>query len=188
MTRQKKTIQESVSNDTTAKEIQQPIETEQEIVEEKQGSSIQELLKEITEMESALKTHVKHLSDAYKSLRIQVKAELKSAKKRKPRRTDSEKKGSFKPVKLSPELSKFLGKPSGSIVERGEVTSLIYKYIQSHKLYYNDQPKTFMKPDAKLEKLLGPFDYPNKTSDPSKGTGLSIYNIQKYLQNHFVSV
>lgn len=151
------------------------------------SQTTESLMVTLTEMVSSLKVQIRDFESTLKQLKTQHKQELKSSRKKRKNKTSGDKRGEFKPVLLSDEMCVFFGVPKGSVMPRGEATSRVYKYIQSHDLYHKDQPKTFMKPDSKLKKLLGPLDHLLLSSKPEKGNGLSIYNIQKYLQQHFSS-
>lgn len=143
------------------------------------------LMSTLTEMISSLKVQVRDFESTLKQLKIQHKQELKSFRKKRKTKAPGDKRGEFKPVLLSDDICSFFGVPKGTVMPRSDATSKVYKYIQSNNLYHKDQPKTFMKPDAKLKKLLGPLEHLLWSTKPEKGNGLSIYNMQKYLQQHF---
>jgi DNA topoisomerase-1 len=71
-----------------------------------------------------------------------------------------------KKLKLSPELSAFLGQPEAS---RADVTKKVWEYIKSKNLQ-DAQNKRLIKPDATLGKLLGsePIDMMKMTGVISK--------------------
>ena len=79
------------------------------------------------------------------------------------------------PTQISDSLCDFMEKPHGSEVARTEVTQYIIKYIKSNKLQY-PQNRKIIKPNRKLETLL-------KTK---KGDELTYFNLQKYMNKHFI--
>ena len=179
LTKSKKTVpQETVQEQPiteTSTEVQEPV------VEE---ISLEEKLQQILQRFSAVKTDLKTLEQGVKALHIQYKQETKQKRKRKVERS-SEKKGEFKAVNISPELAAFLGVKADEPMKRDQVSKMVYAYIKKNDLYFEDKPKTIMRPDAKLTKLFGKFSHPINSNNLDLGTGLSIYNMQKYLQQHF---
>jgi chromatin remodeling complex protein RSC6 len=90
-------------------------------------------------------------------------------------------------VKISDELADFLNLPHGSEIRPPQVSSLISKYANENNL--KDQSnKAIYLCDAKMLKLLGPAKYPVKKSDPSLGMGVSIFNLNSYLKQHFIKI
>lgn len=87
--------------------------------------------------------------------------------------------GFQKPVKISNELAKFAGWPEDSLRSRIDVTKYICDYVKEHNLQ-NPEDRRQIKPDAKLQKLLG--YNPKKETNP-----LKYYSIQSCLKsrNHF---
>ena len=84
--------------------------------------------------------------------------------------------GFMKPVQISSDMSKFAGWESGVAKSRVDVTKHICNYIKEHELQ-NPEDKRYIKPDAKLAKLLN-FD---DTKDD-----LTYYKIQTYIKPHFI--
>ena len=77
-------------------------------------------------------------------------------------------------VKVSPELTAFLGLPDGTLVSRCDMSSRIHAYIREHNLKDADKARCFV-PDAKLRKLFRP-----------ESTGeFKQLNIQNLLTHHF---
>ena len=69
----------------------------------------------------------------------------------------------------------FMGKPTGTKVARTEVTKYIIDYIDKNELKKSDNRKC-INPDDKLSSLLN-------VSDKDE---LTYFNIQKYMNKHFV--
>lgn len=120
-----------------------------------------------------------------KKLDKRVARDIKDARKRrKNKKAEVTEGGEVKPKKpnvfekphpISDSLCGFFGRPNGSQMSRAEVTSEIAAYIKKNGL----QSKHEITPDAKLTALLGPM----KTGDK-----LTYFNIQKYLNVHYLTV
>lgn len=170
------------------KEVPQEVEVPQETsttVSASTSVSLEDTLTEISLLDSELKEIQRRLHSLIKQVRHSYKSEVQSLKKmKKVKRNSGNPKSEFKPDKLTPEFIKFLDLPADTVeIPHNELTQSIYSYIRKNKCYYlNEQGeitnRVFMKPDAKLTKLLGPFDFPVKKDGPP---GFSIYNFQKYL-------
>jgi chromatin remodeling complex protein RSC6 len=68
-----------------------------------------------------------------------------------------------------------MNKSEGTEIARTEVTRALVAYIKQNKLE-NEQNSQIIKPDNKLKFLLGLED----------GQELTYFNIQKYMNKHFV--
>ena len=79
------------------------------------------------------------------------------------------------PSKVTKELCEFMNKEDGTEIARTEVTKALVAYIKSHKLE-NTTNSQIITPDTKLKYLLGVCD----------GDELTYFNIQKYMNKHFV--
>lgn len=79
------------------------------------------------------------------------------------------------PVKISVELSDFIGKPNDVFVSRTEATKYVNQYIKEHKLKSSDD-KTVILPDEKLHRLLG----------TTHADTVRYFTLQKYLNKHFI--
>jgi chromatin remodeling complex protein RSC6 len=131
-------------------------------------------ISEVGTLRSSLSTLNKRL----KELQKRYDREMKTALKHKRKRTSNGQKrpsGFVKPTDITVELSKFLGKPKGTLMARTEVTRELNKYIREHKL---QDPANGRKinPNAPLRKLL-------KVPDNEE---LTYFNLQKYMSPHFV--
>lgn len=78
------------------------------------------------------------------------------------------------PTPLSNALCSFLGRPSGSLESRSNITKAITTYVKEKNL----KDKHTIKPDAKLTSLLGVKD----------GEVLTYFNLQRYLNPHYLKV
>jgi chromatin remodeling complex protein RSC6 len=119
------------------------------------------------------------LSDL-KVLEKQVPRELKRAQKgrrhRKAAAADGDKPKKptiFEiPTPISPEMCKFLGVASGTLISRAEVTSRVCAYAREKGLMDKQQ----IKADASLRKLLA----------LKEGDDLKILNLQRFLKPHYI--
>ena len=97
--------------------------------------------------------------------------------KRKTGRTNNKNSGFLKPVAISKEMARFTGWDPKELHSRVDVTKYICQYISENDLQ-NPEDRRQIKPDAKLQKLLG-FN-PKKSSEP-----LRYYSLQTHLKHHF---
>ena len=79
------------------------------------------------------------------------------------------------PTKISKDLCKFMGQPEGTELARTEVTKYIIQYIKDNKLPDKNNKK-IINPDKQLKNLL----------QTNEGEVVSYFNIQKYMNKHFV--
>lgn len=140
---------------------------------------------EFTELVStlnALKATVTTLTARVKSLQKRTDKEMKLATKKKTRRgaktADGKPRkpsGFVKPTEITSELAKFLGKSSGELMARTQVTREINQYIRQHNLQDPSNGRK-INPDTKLRKLL----------NVPKTEELTYFNLQRYMSPHFV--
>lgn len=156
----------------------QPVVADALAVEEK---SWQEELKLVQDQLSAISRAVAAALSASKRLERRANRDVKDAKKgkrkqRAPLAEGEERKPSIFqiPVPVSDELSVFLGGGKNNLMSRSQVTKAISAYVKEHKL--NDKHK--VNPNAALRKLLG----------VKEGDELTIFNMQTYLQPHYIKV
>ena len=97
--------------------------------------------------------------------------------KRKTGRTNNKNSGFLKPVAISKEMARFTGWDPKELRSRVDVTKYICQYISENDLQ-NPEDRRQIKPDTKLQKLLG-FN-PKKSSEP-----LRYYSLQTHLKHHF---
>ena len=77
-----------------------------------------------------------------------------------------------RPVQVTEELCAFLEKPKGTLMSRSEVTKGVNAYVRAKDL----KTKHDIKPDASLKKLLA----------IPEGDSLTYFNLQRYLNRHYV--
>jgi chromatin remodeling complex protein RSC6 len=82
--------------------------------------------------------------------------------------------GFMRPMRISDELAKFLGKPVGTEMARTEVSRLINTYIRVNNLA-DPQNGRIINANSKLRKLLR----------LGKNDELTYFNLQKYMRPHF---
>ena len=125
-----------------------------------------------------VKAHINTLQNTIKQLEKDVKKQMNGLKKEvlktknKGNRSPS---GFAKPSKVTKELCDFMNRSEGSEIARTEVTKALVSYIKENKLENSTNRKIIL-PDNKLKYLLGLED----------GQELTFFNIQKYMNKHFV--
>ena len=123
---------------------------------------------------SALQLHVKTVE---KNVIKELKNTLKKKDKLKVKRAPS---GFAKPTKVTKELCEFMDRPEGTEIARTQVTKTLIHYIKTNNLLdHCDDAKKKIVPDLKLKNLLGIND-----GDYNE---LTYFNIQKYMNKHFIS-
>lgn len=133
------------------------------------------VLSEINCLRSSLTALAGHVRDLQKRSERELKSAQKSAKKRRTKNVNRKPSGFVKPTLITDELATFLGKESGTMMARTEVTREINQYIREHKLQ-NPQNGRHILPDKKLGKLLR----------VGKNDELTYFNLQKFMSPHFV--
>ena len=132
---------------------------------------------EIIEMVKEMKTKITLLQNNLKSLDKMVGRQMRIMQKAKNKGKNRRPSGFAVPTPISKELCKFMDKPEGSEVARTEVTQYIIKYIKDHNLQWEENRKV-IKPDVSLKSLL-----------QMKGDEeLTYFNIQRFMNKHFVKV
>ena len=143
-------------------------------------TTLEEDLKVLTASLTTLRETATSLLGQVKRLDRRVHREIKDARKRK-RRVKVEEGAEAKPrvpsiferpVQVTDELCKFLAKPNGTLLSRSEVTKLVNNYVKEKDL----KTKHAIAPDAALKKLLA----------IPEGDQLTYFNLQKYLNRHYV--
>ena len=125
---------------------------------------------------SGFKGQLSALQSQIKSLERDVKRQMKVLMKKKRKNKGNRKPSGFAvPTKISNELCDFMSMPRGSSMARTEVTQYIIKYIKEHNLQWQPNRK-IIKPDVSLKSLL----------NMKKDEELTYFNIQKYMNKHFV--
>lgn len=134
--------------------------------------------KDLLNMLSSIKSQISMLSSKVKSVEKNVKKKMKKLEKEafKNKNKGNRKASGFAtPTKISNDLCKFMGKPEGSEMARTEVTKYIIHYIKTNNLP-DKQNKKVIKPDKALKSLL-------KIEENEEVT---YFNLQKYMNKHFV--
>ena len=122
---------------------------------------------------TGIQQNIKHLEKCVKKQMKGIKKDaIKTKKKNKGNRQPS---GFAKPSKVTKELCEFMNKEEGSEIARTEVTRALVNYIKQNKLE-NTVNSKIISPDDKLKILLGLED----------DQELTYFNIQKYMNKHFV--
>jgi chromatin remodeling complex protein RSC6 len=132
------------------------------------GSKIQQ----VTTILSSMKADYKLLE---KSVSRELKAATKSKKAKKASSGNRQPSGFVKPSVISEELTVFLGKETGTMMSRVEVSKGINAYITANNLKDKVSGRQ-INPDAKLATLL----------KIGKDEVLTYFNLQKYLKIHFI--
>jgi len=125
-----------------------------------------------------LKSEISGLYNKLKMLEKTVNREVKTLNKavtRTKQRGNRKPSGFAKSSKISDSLCTFMNIPVGSEAARTEVTKYIISYIKEHNLQ-RPENKKFINPDEQLKALL----------DVPEGDELSYFNLQKYMNKHFV--
>jgi len=120
------------------------------------------------------------LNDAIKHLNAIRKPIEKLARSKPPRKQisiDANKNGFLKPVRISPELAKFLDCSADDMKSRVQVTQSICKYIADNNLQ-NPKNRREILVDSTLQNLL--------RFNPEVDGNLTYYQIQTYIQPHFL--
>jgi chromatin remodeling complex protein RSC6 len=132
------------------------------------GSKIQQ----VTTILSSMKADYKLLE---KSVSKELKAASKSKKGKKASSGNRQPSGFVKPSVITEELIQFLGKESGTMMSRVEVSKGINEYITANSLKDKTSGRQ-INADAKLAALL----------KLGKDDVLTYFNLQRFLNIHFV--
>ena len=127
---------------------------------------------------SSFKSQISMLSAQVKALEKSVKKQMKQLQReaQKNKNKGNRKASGFAvPSKISNDLCKFMGKPEGSEMARTEVTKYIIQYIKSNNLPDKNNKKV-INPDNALKSLLA--------LKPEEQ--VTYFNLQKYMNKHFV--
>jgi chromatin remodeling complex protein RSC6 len=125
-----------------------------------------------------MKSHITNLQQNIKNLEKNIKRKMKSMKREVTKTKNKGNKnptGFAHPSAVSKELCDFMNKTEGTQIARTEVTRALVSYIKENKLE-NELDSRIIMPDEKLKILLGIED----------GQVLNYFNIQKYMNKHFV--
>ena len=145
------------------------------------------ILKKIDAIENRLNEHKKVVELSMQELKtgfVEIKT-LKTligkiiSKHAKHRQNKNQPHGFAIPTAVSEELCVFMKKEPGSLIARTEVTKALTTYIKEHSLQ-NPLKKRDILPDDVLLKLFG------KTESDLSETPMTFFNMQKYINHHFV--
>lgn len=133
------------------------------------------MLQELDSQRKAISETIKQVRESHKQIVREVKVLEKRANKRRPRKDGERKPSGFaKETNISNDLAKFLGKPTGTMMSRTQVTKEINAYIKQHKLQDPNQGK-IINPDKRLKTLLR----------VPTGQELTYFNLQTYMKHLF---
>jgi chromatin remodeling complex protein RSC6 len=153
--------------------------TEETVVLSKQATQNEKILSKIDSLETALIALKKAAEIAVgeiKGLKKQSKKILtKQQRSKKVLKTDRKPHGFAVETTVSDELCKFMGRETGSLVARTDVTKKLTDYIKEHNLQ-NPENKRQIIPDETLQNLLG---------EEAKDVYLTHFTMQKYINRHF---
>jgi len=141
-------------------------------------SNVFEQFNDIINSMNHLKSQISLLQQNMKKIEKNVKKQMKGLNKKVAKNTNKGNRkpsGFAKPSKVTKELCEFMNKSEGTEIARTEVTKTLIQYIKDNKLDQNSNSR-IISPDNKLKFLLGIED----------GQELTYFNIQKYMNKHFV--
>ena len=127
---------------------------------------------------SAFKSQITAVQNRVKGIEKQVNKEIRSLERKinKNKNKGSRKPSGFAvPTEISTELCKFMKVSHGAKLARTEVTQYIISYIKEKKLQ-DEKNGRKIKPDKALKSLL----------NVKKNEDLTYFNLQKYMNKHFV--
>ena len=152
---------------------------------EKKKNNISEEIKEIfsgvLSNISSIKLQLTALTSQIKGVEKQVYKKMKQLDKevkKNKNKGNRQPSGFAIPGKISPALCKFMALPEGSEMARTEVTKYIIQYVKDNKLQ-NPTDAKLIKPNTELKSLLNIND---------KDGDLTYFNIQRFMNKHFVKV
>ena len=125
-----------------------------------------------------VKLHISKVQQKLKLLEKGIKKQMNTLKKEANKNKNKKNRkpsGFAKPCKVTKELCKFMNKEEGTEIARTDVTKALVSYIKENKLENMSNGK-IITPDEALKGLLGVED----------GEELTYFNIQKYMNKHFV--
>ena len=149
-----------------------------EKAEEQIANDLFEQFEGIVNGMSMIKNQISNLQQNLKQLEKNIKKQMKGLKKevsKNKNKGNRQPSGFAKPSKITKELCEFMNKDEGTEIARTEVTRALVAYIKTNNLENKPNSK-FITPDEKLKFLLG----------LEEGQELTYFNIQKYMNKHFV--
>jgi len=143
------------------------------------SEEIKEIFSPVLDNISSIKLQLTALTSQIKSVEKQVTKKMKQLDKelkKNKSKGNKQPSGFAKPTKISTALCKFMDLPEGSEMARTEVTKYIIQYIQDNKLQ-NPSDAKLIEPNNELKSLL---------KINKKDGNLTYFNIQRYMNKHFV--
>jgi chromatin remodeling complex protein RSC6 len=146
------------------------------------GNEVEDMVRnEFVDLLATLSTFKTNITVLQNRVRGLEKTVNKRVKRLKTENTKNKNKGTRKPsgfavpTRITDELCVFMDRPIGTRVARTEVTRYIIGYIQENKLQ-EEANKKVIAPDSRLHDLL----------DVKDGDEVTYFNIQRYMNRHFV--
>jgi len=149
-----------------------------EQIDTKNDNDIFKQFNNIVDSLSGFKLQINGIQSQLRILEKNVKKQMKTFKKdiiKNKNKGNRKPSGFAKPSKVTKELCDFMNKSEGTEIARTEVTKALVAYIKENKLE-NEKNSKIITPDQKLKFLLGIED----------GEEVTYFNIQKYMNKHFV--
>jgi hypothetical protein len=129
---------------------------------------------------TTLKSQIVLMQQSLKNLEKNTKKQMKDLQKsisKNKNKGNRQPSGFAKPCKVTKELCEFMNQTEGTEIARTAVTKALISYVKENNLYCSNNGK-FISPDNKLKTLLGIED----------GEQLTYFNIQKYMNKHFIHI
>jgi chromatin remodeling complex protein RSC6 len=147
-------------------------------------NTLPELFTNLNKSFQSLNSQFSQLKSDFRLVEKQVTREMRILDKMNARRNKNKgnraPSGFVKPTKISNDLAAFLGKESGTLMARTDVTKQITAYVRANGLQDKTNGRLILA-DEKLKKLLN-YDE-TKVTDPKQQ--LSYFNLQRFLSCHF---
>jgi len=146
-----------------------------------QPSDVDRISKDVADIMaglSGIRNHVASLQATVKGLERRAKQSARANGRRRQGGGQRKPTGFARPVRVSSQLSEFMGRAPGELVARTEATRAVNAYIKERSLQDPENARRIV-PDAKLRELL--FG-----SGEEKGEDLTYFNLQRYMNPHFV--
>lgn len=131
---------------------------------------------QIVETLTLFKTQITTIQQRVKDLEKNVKKQVKKGIAKNKNKVSRKPSGFAKPTKVTNELCYFMNQKEGTELARTDVTRALVSYIKENKLQNKENSK-IIQADEKLKNLL----------DLNDGEELTYFNLQKYMNKHFVS-
>ena len=138
---------EEVVSEVNTEDVSEVSQTE----EERFDTHVNSLMESMKSFTKSVRETMTTFQNELKVLMSQSKKLRKRTKRR--NRESSTPNGFTKTVSVSPEMLKFCGKPTDTLMSRNEVNQFIHTYIREHNLQ-NPENKREIVPDSKLKKVL----------------------------------